>query len=286
MHEGAREITGFACRWCVLALAGAVVIAGSWTGLAGAGSAPTAPGAGVVAVDRLCQQSGRKAIQVMLHHVDSPAVRGATHVFVALPDGSQIKEGARRQDISWAWIPRGRPERVDVQVVGLPYGPLAFRRAAATVVIVPKGPMRFVVDARAPLAARGKEAANWRDCLVRLERRGPVAFLFVGPVGDYADARDKLQELLPGAAVEYAEPDDLAVCRSLRGIAHALNPERDKAKPHPSFVTSRRGLAVLTRRYKYPTHLVDRADPQIDDASLKRSAKNIKAGAAGSGARR
>ena len=256
MHDGVLEIAGFACRWCLFALAGAVVIAGSWTGLAGVGFAPRASRRSVVAVDRMCEQFDGGPINVPLHHVESPAARGATHVMVSLPDGSQGADSSRRGDRSRVWVRRGLPGRVALRFVGHPYGPLAFEHAAAAVVIVPPGRRRFIVDARAPLAAAGAEALAWRGCLEQLARAGSVAFLFVGPIGDYRAARARLGLIAAGAAVEYAGRDDSTVCTRLWRIRLALNPTGEKTRPLPSLVTSRPALAVLTGSRGYPTHLI------------------------------
>ena len=51
MHDRGWEITGFACRWCLLDLAGVTILVGSWMGLRGAGPVAGGLRAAVVPAD-------------------------------------------------------------------------------------------------------------------------------------------------------------------------------------------------------------------------------------------
>lgn len=267
MHDEVREITGFACRWCLLALAGAAMLASSWMGLRGAGPVAGGLRAAVVSADVLCRQSLRKKAHLRFYHVDLPAWPGATHVLVSLPDGTQLTDRRLREGLSGVVIPRARAGQIELQVVGLPYGPVAFWQGRSVLVTaapdVRPGRHESLVDGRVALSVPGPHTATWRRCMELMARRGQVAFFFVGSVEDYPAARAKLRHMHRNVPVEYAGPDDSAAYRRLRAIAGALNPGKAQDQPRPNLITGRRRLARQTGRRGFPTHLVGRADRPI-----------------------
>jgi len=256
MRDAAREITGFACRWCVLSLAGVAVLVGSWTGLRGAGPVAASLRADVISSDLLCRQSPNKVAWPATHYVDAPARRGVSHALLCLPDGTQLVDRRWRRGMSAAPMPRTEPGRIAIQMIGLPYGPVAFRRDRSTAVVLPPGRRGLLVDARAVLSAAGPQTVLWRRSLRLLARKAHVAFVFAGSVGDYPAARAELQRICPGAVVEFAEPIGDAGYRGLLTVAAAMNPDNRRAHPRPPFVTDRPGLAVRAGRAGFATHLV------------------------------
>lgn len=269
MHERLAEITGFTCRWCLLALAATAVLAASWTGLRGASPVATGLRADVAPADVLCLRHGQEAARLTLHYANSPAQRDTSHVLIRLPDGTQLTDRRYRQDMSWVDIPRVRAGLVELRTVGLPYGPVAFRRGRPIVLVTPRAGQVFLIDAHLAMSASGPAAAMWRLCAQRMARTRPTAFFFIGSVGEYRDAKARLRRMHPGVPVEYAGPSNASLLIRLANTAKALNPYRIRGRPKPIVVTGQPDLAVqVARRRHFPAHMVGRTDPPLESHAL------------------
>ena len=262
MHERLAEITGLTCRWCLLVLCAAAALGGAYVELRSAQSLAAGPRADVAPTDALCGQWAGE-IRLTLHHEDSPAGRGAAHVLVCLPDGTQLTDRRWREDVSVVPISTARAGLIELETVGLPYGPVAFKRSRPVVLVVPGDGREVLIDGRLVLPAGGPEAAAWRLCTRRIARGGRIAFFLVASLETYRAARVSLRRTFPGVPVEYAGATDSTALSRLRSTAWALNPRRVRGRRKPTVITGRWALAVLAAGKHFPVHMVGSAGAAI-----------------------
>lgn len=269
MHERFKEITGFACRWCLLALAGSAVVAGTWAGVCGAGPMATSLRADVAALDVVCGRSDVTGAVVVISHRDSPGPAGLAHVLASLDDGALMLDWRTTDRLSVTKLPCLREGSFTVRVVGLPYGPVAFRQAEAVVGVAPQKGVVYLVDADTPLGpdqADDSPSRTWRNCVDLLSRKGRVAFFHIGIGPEYYAARQRLRQTFPKVPVEYIPGSVAETQERLWRIVNAINMDVMDAggRPRlPIIVAVRRDLADHTSRANFPTHLVGPAEPGL-----------------------
>jgi len=284
MHESFKEIRGFACRWCLLALAGSAVVVGTWTGLRGAGPMATSLRADMRAVDVICSRSedgsrsenGPRPAYVWLHHTNSPGRQGVSHVFAGYGDGPLMLDWRRDDYASVVPLPCPQEGSFTVCVAGLPYGHLAFRQAWALVDVGPPATPEervYLVDSRMPTGQDAPGEADrqtWRTCIELLAARGRVAFFHMGVFNEYATVRERLRRTYPDIAVVYLGDSAAAFFEGLYGVVNATNPGMSpgSGRSVPVVIAINRDLPRHGWRWDFPTRVVGPVTSPIVDRDL------------------
>ena len=298
MHGRFSELTGFACRWCLLALAGGAVALGSWTGLRGAGPAADGLRAHVAIADVICRRSSDAEAVVTLYHSDSPARRGTRHVLVSLGDATQTGDWRIGEGQSYVFLPRRSEGLIEASIVGLPYAQAAFTHGRAALNVVPQRGHVFLIDGHLALSAGAQTAAPsitdaWRRCMGLMAARGATALFHQGTVAEFASIRPRLRTAWPGIGVSYVGPEPIDTHRGFGRIIGPLT-SRDKAinwRGRVTVVTDRRDVAVEAGRRGLATHLIGPVDKPIKDRdvthhdSLAQFEQSLRDGPPGPGSR-
>jgi hypothetical protein len=142
-------------------------------------------------------------------------------------------------------------------VVGVPFGPAAFRREDCLLAGVGAARTVCLLDARMVLSAAEKQKQTLDDCLGVLARQGQVAIFHPGPGADWLVARRDLRRLYPLLPL-LCQPTKDDPTKVLRVAGWHLD---RKERAGMVVVTSDVWLAGDAVKYKFVTHLVAPPEP-------------------------
>lgn len=146
----------------------------------------------------------------------------------------------------WVSLPLADAAGRTFDVEGIPYGPLAFARAAGRIALVSADAPVYLVDAPLLHEASPSDAA---ELLGELRGRGQTAFCDPGELAPFRRLREQLLRLAPGVLAIHAPPLDA------RQIA-----DRFLARPdgrNVFIVTARASLAEAAASQGFVAYLVD-----------------------------
>jgi len=239
-----REAVGFLCRWLLLFLAAAAVVAALGGVLAG--TAPAGQTASRMFVPDELAAGTRKV------YVRGLVLAGVGEVTVPLlfqsADGCLSKGYAERESLYVEYHPPG-PGSHRIVLQGMPYGPLTYERARNTVVIAAPAQPVFLVDARMAQELAEQRLPDLKECALLLGRRGVVAFFHPGRANELDRARAGLRRLgfdTPVVGSAKSEP----------GAMDAILRVGSATKQKPTVITSDAALARQAAGQGFRTELV------------------------------
>ncbi|MCK4602756.1 MAG: hypothetical protein KAU28_09840 [Phycisphaerae bacterium] len=270
MNESTKEALGFLCRWCLLALTGGIVTVVAWTSLHGTAAVGSDIEAELVLPDVIRYLGARGKYGLTGYLTISPNHEKMPVAIYAPDEGGQRLLVVSRTMI-YTRVKADRPGRVEVPILGIAYGPLAFKRCSAILQVISRERDVFLVDVRLAIDARAKGMAGFEDCLVELQSRGEVALFHSQPIEDYGRLKNHARRLgfeMPVLCVsEPNRPHD--PLRTLWRTASALR-RYGKDRQKPIVITGHAELAVLAARYPFKTHLIAPAKTQVSAHDMLR----------------
>ena len=231
----AKETTGYLCRWCLLALAAAMVLASSAAIVAEVTSVPARADHDVVISDALWAQPGMFGLSLYGQVAAGPAgweanrflARGANRG-VSLVPMSPVSVWLRPSAFG---PPVGGSE---IEIMPIPYAREAFGRWSVQLVGLAGGERVYMIDANMAALAQPTPSPQLLGLLEDLARRGRVVFICSGVGERFADFR-RLVDRLDGQA--------MLICTNRLGPTTSL----DKAYLDKSGLSHVRGrLTVIT----------------------------------------
>ncbi len=260
MNENTREGMGFLCRWTLLTLTVATMVAVALSCLMGA-AATTETDWDVVIPDGLCRENPTDRTSLKGY-----CSRELDNMFpplgITVWDTSDYKFTDRGFNFSAS---RSEIGQKVVEIRGVPYGPFAFQRRTGNLYIIPVYREVFLIDLRLAVEARQEGNADFEECLARLSRQGSVALALCEKIGNYRSAVRSAAELRFDVPVLCA--DNPKLFEPLRTLWRARNMlKRSKNDDScPVFITGNMELAVLAARDRIPTRFVGKYSPTPDD---------------------
>jgi len=260
-HESWKEPAGFLCRWCLLALAGAGVLAAVCASLPAAAGAGEGEGA-VLLPDTLCRPWPKMHLTAFL---TAPEEGRVVRLLAVLPGRAPryLDAGRGRMHVGFGQL---APGSYTVTLKGLPYSLHAFARCeAAWVVLRPEEPV-VLIDARLAGEVLPAGDAQWQRLIAAAATAGRVALFHPGPVGQAAKDLRRLRPFHPHVPIVCdfrppAEGDETYVLRRLSSLLG-----RDRPPPGAgegwakhaglAVVTNRPDLAAEAARQQFRTHLL------------------------------
>ena len=255
MSERVPEVVGFLCRWTLLALATATILAATCAVLAAMAGAPGNVRARLVIADVLFEQAGEKLTWAPCYQ--APKARGGIgpRVMTKRPDGKLIffASGIRAFYLP---IPGDWPQRSRLRVRGVPYSSLAFEAGWMLIHPTPRGRRVYAFDATLAGVLRKAPASPWHACLRDAAARGGVAFFSGGPPENIPVLRRELLEYYGTIPLLYTRSDRSDALPTLIALSRKLNARKTPDRPMPIVITADAQLAQRCAAQGFPTHLV------------------------------
>jgi len=272
MHEHAREVVGFCCRWCLLGLAAGMIAAAAWTNLPSLTTAADAAGAGLILPDAVWQQRRRMhMVGFVPQHLDGRVMRFLTGRASDAP-GYVTAHGVR------IYVRAGRPAQGShrIYLKGFPYSLHAFQRREATWTVVSPGTAVLLVDARLADAVLPAGQAAWQRLMAAAQARGQVALFHPGPVEAFAEAGARLRPFHPRTPMvcNFKDPPEGDDSYVLRWVSESLGRARRAKGAQPAgqpwqahraitVITADPDLAFQAARRGFRTHLLAGAGVEV-----------------------
>jgi hypothetical protein len=255
VQESIREAVGFLCRWCLLGLAGFVVVGLIWTVAMASATVTMDPTTRLVASDSLCEESLKRRAAVWCY--PCPPLPYSQHALVmaVLPDGALCAASPYGPGYSLV-TPRMHPGLFEVEIKGLPYGVQAFRSRRALLKILPEDRRVYLVDAALATEPGVVGGEPWRDCLREMRRRGEVGFYHDGELADFDVALQRVRRWYPNATLSFRLPGTIQVLPTLRRVARDLNVGRRQGRTKPHIVATNPETASEGVRRGFRVHLL------------------------------
>ena len=253
MNERSREIAGFLCRWCLLGMAGVIVLAATCAAILATSSLASELRTELTVPDFIGEMPAERPIA--LHaYVDPPVTyRSPPPAMAILADGSL--RSAVRGTGDWLLLIRAAgPGLHHLTVKGMPYGPLAFLTSQALVRVIPERRAVFLVDARLASMCSRVAPRAWGRRLDEMWRRGEMAFFWSGRPREFRRLRAQLHvpgSPMPLLATLGPRADYL---RTLQRTQRALN-VRGWRNVKPTVVTADEQLAGRAAKAAFPVEL-------------------------------
>lgn len=256
MNESRREAAGFLCRWGILLLAVGAAGATAGAGLLAATDLLRDVGVRIILPDQVLGARKTKVTLVagyLLPHAPRtrcPVAMGG----LSRQSGALAANGGWRQSLlSQPLLPGSH----DLQVRGVPYGPIPFRFGRARV-IVPRADQRlFFLDARWVRQALEGRPHLVGECVRRMGRLGVVAIWHAGEAEEFQATRKAMNDAgLHDVPVVGRFRHGGTDRRSLWSIVEAARPARPEvvtADPHVGRWVARRGVRVHAIGGDWPT---------------------------------
>lgn len=194
MDEHSKEITGFLCRWCVLALAATAAIGAGAMAVRAIAAAPTETRARLMLPDAI-RRPPAAGQEVLIPCQVEPGDRAAVQVLWEAGDG-KVREG--HGPVWWHlryWDPPAQG-RVGIRLMGNPFCTVGLEEVRATLLMAPLPRDLYLLDAR--LAARQVQPhaahGELHDLLAEMSPRGDVAFVTPGDCHEMLPLRALLRE--------------------------------------------------------------------------------------------
>jgi hypothetical protein len=249
-----KEVVGFLCRWCLLALAGAGMVLVAWMTDLASGSVAADLKAAMTVPDAVWgRQQGAH-----LFGITSPAIPRCSYELAMC--GSAESELLFAPTVGRRIYPRLSVLRIGhnaVRIIGVPYSRHAFERDEALLQIVAPGRQVCLVDAAVAPGDGAADAAGFAESLRELQRRYDVAFFHNGSVEQFAGVRRYLRKEFPGIPLVFTVDDNLK-SNTLPHAAWTL--KKHEGEPgEPAVVTGDASLAVSACKSGFRVHLVGAA---------------------------
>jgi len=255
MSERIPEAVGFVCRWALLALAAATILAATCAVLAATAAMPGNVRARLVISDALCEQAAGKHTWVPCYQAPEAHDGISPKVMAQRPDAELVFFVSEHQAF-YLSISRERPERSRLRVQGVPYSSLAFDAGWMLIHRTPRGGRVYAFDATAARVLRKDPASPWHVCLQDASTRGNVVFFSGGPAEDIPAQRRDLHEYYGRIPLLYARSDRTDALRTLSALSRKLNSRKTPDRPMPIVITADAELAQRLAAEGFPTHLV------------------------------
>ncbi len=260
MNSHIPEITGFLCRWLLLALAGIVVVWAVWATIYAASTVHNEIQANVVFPDRVALPIKKRFSMIataapymppsggtLTYHSDfdkkmwlgimNPPYR---HIHHGLPSAAKTP------------LPPGR-QIVDIR--GMPFGPMTFKHYPTRLDVLAPGTRLSLIDAKFAVSLAKSRPGTLRALLNALDPATVPAFLSVGDINTYAHQKETLEAFgdLPVLGAHHPRtPNPQSIVRSLLGDLGLKQSPRSKQFV---IVTDNAKLADACKTYGY-VHLV------------------------------
>ncbi len=186
MKEDISEIMGFLCRWALLAVVALTAGAGVYASMAATAEVVKGPTMDLVFADGIDAASGPRGFVLT-----SGKVSLKTRHFIVgqAGEGKKLLAHNRSVNLSRAKLSPGVNE---IEVWGIPYDSLAFRKYPASCLGDLTGRRVFMVDMRAANAWAIDDATMLTACLDEMARRGAVVMFFMGSLEKFTEMRARL----------------------------------------------------------------------------------------------
>ncbi len=197
MTERNKEIIGFLCRWTLMGCAWGTIIVVVYIGISAVGFLDDELKADMTLSDSMYVQN----------HKSRPRLSGYMN-FISRYGDSSLAVSCDKQNVQhgliWsknkrfsAWLNEYSLGSNKVFVNGLPYGPLAYRKGAGQVVIVPEGAQVSLVDAGWALEMLQADKETFGQFMLSLRRRGQSAFFHTDNLSKFSADSKKIKEVYP-----------------------------------------------------------------------------------------
>ncbi len=164
MDQHLKETTGFICRWLLLAVSAAGILAAAGATAASLTSLTLSRSGGLAVSDAFGGEPGKKAWIVARAVDQSMSKRNNAMFSILSADGSlRLHSGYKGASYRMVRTPAGSPRRV--KLIPAPYGPMPFRTFEARSATIPSEREVWIVDARLLEKASVAELASAVDAL-------------------------------------------------------------------------------------------------------------------------
>lgn len=249
MRDSSREILGFLCRWALLALVAATVLASVWAATASAAYVRADLGAGLVMPD-VIHRPGAKARLIGLAGIGT-ACGNTPPVLAHRPDGRLDLTRASRCRVYCEPVLVHEGANV-VELEGTPFGSLSYRRYRAMIYGVTPGRPVFLLDTRMLSDASGVARADLTDLVRALDERANVGFFHAGPSETFAPLRNRARRVAPGVPVAWFFPAGEQPVGTVHRVARTCSP----AGSDPVTVTTDPKTAGISASQGLRTHFI------------------------------
>lgn len=219
-----REILGYVARWLVLGIATGLGVIVVGTGFVAAGEVVPDSGGQLVTSDVFLLRDGPAAELLLLAKATPELGPVGEKVLCQISDGrfwvTRLSSRLRDLHVLRSYLSGPVEEARRFRISGVPYGRRTFQSDEITVLHRPPDRALWLLDAAMVTGA------TWDDPVVGemvnlLRGRGYVAWMFGGPIEQYAAWRDRMRALDAAAPVLYTGSDDPIVWNALRLVVQA-----------------------------------------------------------------
>lgn len=241
MTEQTREIVGFLSRWLLLAIMAAAGFATAGLCAGAVAGLSRGPLSSVTLPDALAARPGYVA-----GYFEPPHPGKTGPAAMSRNGGLRAVYSSGRRML--ARMHGSSPGPHHVEVIGAPYGRLAFCQAEAMVWLVAPGREACLLDAR--FLSEDSALPVLRDLLPTLRGEGfDVAMFWVGPEAEYEAQRRAARALHTDLPVLHMRSDK-------PGLPPVIASRRREFDPLPIVVTPDAELATLSAKGGFPTFLI------------------------------
>ena len=248
MNEHVSEITGFLCRWALLAVATVVAGAGVYASMTATAEVVRGPTMDMAFSDGISAESGPRGFVITSGEIP----REPRHFVVGPPGGDKrLTTHNMIADLSGSGLSPGVNE---IDVWGIPYDCLAFRKYRAACLGDLAGQRVFLVDMRTAHAFAADDATMLTACLDEMARRGSVVMFYTGSLEQFAEMRTNLRKIDVPAAALFWRSSRPSPAKIAWRIARQLR--RDSGAASVCLTTDDPNLAHLFASRAVETYLV------------------------------
>ena len=262
------EKLGFLCRWALMALVALVILVATWAGLSGTMAVSSDLETSMLLSDAVWRQGApRPALYCFL---DGPTPRSTAPLFVYKDYFGHLRFPQTDREHNEVISQFPAPGTHRMTLIGLPYGPTAFKQRPATLTIVPEPETVYLMDARFLAGVERDDKQTAIRIAKACSRLGQLVLVFPGRRKSVEDLRTELDQ--------YSDIPQVFSLRKGRGdlrtvIASIARKLRRRGKPPPGghskpyVITGDAKLAISTAWQKHYTHLVgsDNAPPELPE---------------------
>lgn len=255
MEDRIGEPVGFLCRWSLLALVGAIVLAAVSAMLTTAGAAIRNVSPNMAVGDVVCEESRKRDVVVV--GIPLPAMETAAPAMVL----GSVSGGPLMLSVGYGGyivmrLPRPKTGRYQLRLIGVPYGPMAFYSDDVLVRVLPADEKVFLVDDRLALSIGPNQRSAWRQAVALMRRYGEFAVFHSGSASQLAAVRDRIRRAYHQAPVLFDDAGKGDSLRTLFRTSWALNPRRRRGKRRPRVITADADLARRAAAKGFGVYLV------------------------------
>jgi hypothetical protein len=211
VKDESREVAGFLCRWCLLALASVLAASAAFVGAVAA--SPRQEALRLTLSDVACPASPFAAVPGRL--VPSPEAPADLRLLALYGDRMRVCSYEVPYLLYLPLDPASAGD-LSVRVIGVPYVFLMFGGQEGTIRLVSPGARAFLIDSSLDEAERANSPGPWARAVELMGRRGTLAFFHPGPAESLEAFRADLRHRGMAAPVLCEFADKAPALASLR----------------------------------------------------------------------